>query len=379
MRLESFGFDPWLCIGEEEHEPRLTCTLNGHAILTRVLKVVQFYRITHLIAYKQKPTIPPHYAMTSSLNQGATGLQTEAITSSSSHILSKHPNAQLTQKRPTPTACFTHKQPPTIFALYQQLPIELQLQIIKQAWLNELSAFNQDIDMLCSYSMHLPEPQIQNCSMLSHVTRLPSLSLVNKQFLAESRFLAKPYLLTDVLIRKQRKRAPFIPDLDTLQLHIRKTRTHGKTILECLDKLPEHFRKNLKHLKLKGTKEEALILFHHQRAHRGVTRIILRMKTPLLETITILGMSPWSLISFDDADMAELKFSMQFPKRQGGIVKVEWANVQELGKWVDDMRRGYRDGLSAGRWARHMLEQRGFNVPRIKMVFRVIFALMAGC
>jgi hypothetical protein len=136
--------------------------------------------------------------MTSSLNQRATGLQTESITASASHILSKHPNAQLTQKRPTPTACFTHKQPPTIFALYQQLPIELQLQIIKQAWLNELSAFNRDIDMLCSYSMHLPEPQFQDCSMLSHATRLPSLSLVNKLFLAECRFLAKPYLLADV-------------------------------------------------------------------------------------------------------------------------------------------------------------------------------------
>jgi hypothetical protein len=103
------------------------------------------------------------------------------------------------------------------------------------------------------------------------------------------------------------------------------------------------------------------------------------MKTPLLESFTILGTSTWSLMSFDNADMAELKFSMQFPKRQGGIVKVEWANVQELGKWVEDMRGGYRDGLSAGRWLQHMLEQRGFNIPRIKMVFRVIFALMVGC
>jgi hypothetical protein len=76
-----------------------------------------------------KANHPPHYTMTYSLNQGATGLQTETTTSSTSHILSKHPNAQLTQKRPTPAACLTHKQPPTTFALYQQLPIELQLQI----------------------------------------------------------------------------------------------------------------------------------------------------------------------------------------------------------------------------------------------------------
>jgi hypothetical protein len=118
------------------------------------------------------------------------------------------------------------------------------------------------------------------------------------------------------------------------------------------------------------------VILSSARAHCGVTRIVLRINIPQLETVTILGISLWSLVSFEDADMAELTFSMRFPKRQGGIVKVEWANVHELEKWVDDVRGGYRDGLAAQRWARHMLQQRGFDVVRVKMVFRVVVALI---
>jgi hypothetical protein len=278
---------------------------------------------------------------------------------------------------PTLAAYFTYKRsspsPLPTFALYQQLPMELQLQIIKHAWHNELSTCNRDIIMLCRYQRH-PQPQFLDHTISSGATRLPNLALANKQFLAECRFLAWPHLLDDVLIGGKRRQVPFISELNSLRLQITRGFTGEYTILEYLDKLPDDPWADLNHLKLECTGREAVELFEGQCAYQNITEMVLAMDLPLLESVTIMGINWWNLTAMDEPGPNDPKFQLNYPSREGGTVTVEWDRVEEF--WTDAQREARQTIASLHRT---QIRQQQFQLWLLQRGFSNHYARLLIC
>jgi hypothetical protein len=151
--------------------------------------------------------------------------------------------------------------PLTTFEPFLQLPVELQLQVIKYAWLNEIQMFNRDIKVtviedLVDDSVHL---HFQNA-------KLPSLCLVSKSFLNECRLLARPYLISVPSLNGS-KYIRFIPHLDhVLNLEVTGRRIYDFMLIFFLNAIPLELRQSLKHVRVQtNCKKEALWWFYIQR------------------------------------------------------------------------------------------------------------------
>jgi hypothetical protein len=206
--------------------------------------------------------------------------------------------------------------PTTTFEHFQQLPAELQVRIIKYAWLS----LNRDVDIECTYRTYY-EPgtgRTNHPCPIAAAPRLPPLCLVNKLFLSECRFLARAHL-TPI---SNDKVVPFLLNLDVLNLDVVLSLIHERDISTWFNALPAELRHKVKHVRLKmSNQNDVRALWYSERNSQEVTRVIGRLDAPLLETFAVVGMH-WEKLFLFKFLGGVMEFEVE--RRGGRVVKVDW-------------------------------------------------------
>jgi hypothetical protein len=208
--------------------------------------------------------------------------------------------------------------PLTTFEPFLRLPIELQLQVIKHAWVKDLQTFNRDIRVIC-----FDCPEDNRPRLYFQDAELPALCLVSKSFLTECRFLTRPYLINVPSISGS-KCIPFIPHLD----HVLYLETTGRPLYDFFlicyfNAIPSELRQKLKHVRVNTlSEEEALRLFHRQKCYKDIARVVRNLDMPLLESFTVVGMNQHKLKRMKLWDRMDFEV-----KRDGSMVRVDWMSV----------------------------------------------------
>jgi hypothetical protein len=161
------------------------------------------------------------------------------------------PDPQIVQEASISKWRFNPFQSITTFTLFEALPTELQVQIIKHAWNDAIHASQRHIHAT-SIPPILSRPTLsQHYKTRQTGTGTLGFSLVSKFFHAECNLLAQPHLIhLPVSPSDEHGTKPiiFIPDTDVLHIYIAKALPFIHNIALAFSSLPPPLRAVVKHV-----------------------------------------------------------------------------------------------------------------------------------